>query len=113
MSTPTKSLYETDFHAWAFGQARRLRTGEPIDATHIAEDLESLGANEEMQLESRLIVLLAVSSSLGCKLGIFSRSRCADHEIAILRASDETGLPEKRLPVEMRLHGAGDFGLTQ
>lgn len=26
--------YDTDFHAWAFEQARRLRAGEPVDAAH-------------------------------------------------------------------------------
>jgi hypothetical protein len=59
MSTPTKSLYETDFHAWVLEQAERLRAGEPIDAENIAEELETLGRSEEQQLVNRLAVLLA------------------------------------------------------
>ena len=54
-----KTLYETDFHAWAFDQARRVRAGEPIDVENVAEELESLGRSEHRELESRLIILLA------------------------------------------------------
>jgi len=50
--------YETDFYAWTREQAAKLRTGAPIDAEHIAEELESLGRSEEQQLTNRLAVLL-------------------------------------------------------
>jgi hypothetical protein len=50
--------YETDPHAWAFEQARRLRAGEPIDAENVAEELESLGRDWERTLDSHLTVLL-------------------------------------------------------
>jgi hypothetical protein len=53
------SLYDTDFHAWAWEQARKLRAGEPIDTENVAEELETLGRSEQQQLESRLAVLLA------------------------------------------------------
>jgi hypothetical protein len=53
-----QSLYDTDFYAWALEQARRVRAGEPIDAEHVAEELESLGKAEERDLEGRLIILL-------------------------------------------------------
>lgn len=52
------SQYETDFHAWTFEQARKLRHGEPVDAANIAEELESLGRSEEEQLTNRLAVLI-------------------------------------------------------
>jgi hypothetical protein len=51
-------LYETDFHAWAFEQAARLRGGQPVDAGNIAEELESLGRSQEEQLTNRLAVLI-------------------------------------------------------
>ncbi len=52
------TLYETDFHAWTFEQARKLRAGEPVDAANIAEELETLGRSEEQQLTNRLAVLV-------------------------------------------------------
>jgi hypothetical protein len=51
--------YDTDFHAWAYDQARRVRAGEPLDVENVAEQLEDLGKSQQQQLESRLIVLLA------------------------------------------------------
>jgi hypothetical protein len=56
MGTPDP--YETDFHAWAFEQARRLRAGEPIDAENIAEEMEDLGRRQQDQLLVHLDLLL-------------------------------------------------------
>jgi hypothetical protein len=53
-----QSLYETDFHAWAFEQARKLRAGEAVDAKNLAEELEDLGRTQQQQLQNRLAVLL-------------------------------------------------------
>ena len=50
--------YDTDFHAWAFEQAARLRVGEPVDVENIAEELETLGRGEERELTNRLAVLM-------------------------------------------------------
>ena len=50
--------YETDPHAWALEQARRLRAGEPIDVENVAEEMEGLGRDWERTLESHLTVLL-------------------------------------------------------
>src|SRR3954469_14394268 len=50
--------YETDFHQWAFEQAQRLRSGEPVDVENVAEELERLGRSEERELTNRLAVLL-------------------------------------------------------
>ncbi|MCG6943250.1 MAG: DUF29 domain-containing protein [Thiohalocapsa sp.] len=54
------SLYEQDFHAWTEEQARLLRAGltAAADLAHIAEEIETLGASERRELESRLKVLL-------------------------------------------------------
>jgi hypothetical protein len=54
------SLYERDFHAWTEEQARLLRAGQTAqaDLAHIAEEIETLGASERRELESRLKVLL-------------------------------------------------------
>ena len=53
--------YETDFYAWAIQNARLLREGEltKLDAEHIAEELESMGASERRELLNRLQVLLS------------------------------------------------------
>ena len=50
--------YESDFHAWTFEQARRLRAGEAVDVKNVAEELETLGRSEQEQLTNRLAVLL-------------------------------------------------------
>jgi len=52
--------YEADFHAWALNNARLLREGKlsELDAEHIAEELESIGASEQRELLSRLQVLI-------------------------------------------------------
>lgn len=53
--------YKADFHAWAIHNARLLRAGKlnQLDAEHIAEELESMGASERRELLSRLQVLLS------------------------------------------------------
>jgi hypothetical protein len=58
--TINHNLYEQDFCAWTEEQARLLRGGRlaDIDAEHIAEEIETLGASERRELESRLKVLL-------------------------------------------------------
>ncbi len=52
--------YDTDFHAWALRNAELLRQGrlDELDAEHIAEELESMGASERRELLNRLQVLL-------------------------------------------------------
>jgi hypothetical protein len=52
--------YEADFHAWALNNAKLLREGKlsELDAEHIAEELESMGASERRELLSRLQVLI-------------------------------------------------------
>lgn len=51
-------LYETDYHAWALEQARRLRDDEPIDAENIAEELESLGKSQQRELKNRIAEII-------------------------------------------------------
>lgn len=57
----TLSLYERDFYAWTQRQAQLLREGKlaEVDIDHLIEELESIGAGERNQLQSRLKVLLA------------------------------------------------------
>jgi hypothetical protein len=70
------SSYESDFHAWALDQARRMRTGEPLDAENVAEELESLGRNWEEELVNRLAVL--VMHMLKCEFQPERHSRSWD-----------------------------------
>ncbi len=55
-----KKTYEQDFQAWALENAALLRQGRlaDIDVLHIAEELESMGASERRELQSRMQVLL-------------------------------------------------------
>lgn len=55
------TLYEQDFYAWTQRQARLLREGKlaEVDLDHLIEEIESMGASERNQLQSRLKVLLA------------------------------------------------------
>lgn len=59
--TQEGGLYETDFEAWAFEQARLLRQGRlaEIDARNLAEEVEDMGRSEARALRSELSQLLA------------------------------------------------------
>jgi hypothetical protein len=52
--------YFQDFYAWATHSARLIREGRfsELDLEHIAEELESMGKNNQRELLSRLTVLL-------------------------------------------------------
>jgi hypothetical protein len=58
--TSNQPLYDQAFCAWTEQQVRLLRAGrlQDADLVHIAEEIETLGANERRELESRLEVLL-------------------------------------------------------
>lgn len=53
------SLYDTDFHAWAYQQAGLLRAGQAkaLDVMHLAEEIEDIGKRQRRELESRLKIL--------------------------------------------------------
>ncbi|HSF47466.1 MAG TPA: DUF29 domain-containing protein [Burkholderiales bacterium] len=65
MSASTKvmvgDLYEQDFYAWAIKNAQLIRGGQfsQIDASNVAEELESMGRRERRELFSRMRILLA------------------------------------------------------
>jgi hypothetical protein len=52
--------YDTDFHAWAMEQAKRIREGafEALDRENVAEEIESLGREQFSKLRSAYRVLL-------------------------------------------------------
>ncbi len=56
----TETLYEQDFYSWILYQADLLRQGrfEPLDLSHLVEELEDLGNRHYDQLESRLAILI-------------------------------------------------------
>lgn len=53
-------LHDSDFHAWTQQQAALLKQGrlDQIDLEHLIEEVESMGASERNQLQSRLKILL-------------------------------------------------------
>ena len=59
-SMTAKELYDRDFVEWTRCNAALLRAGRlnEIDAEHIAEEIEDLGAGQERELGSRLRVIL-------------------------------------------------------
>lgn len=54
------SLHDRDFYTWAREQAELLRHGRlgELDTTHLIEELDSMGARERRELETRLSILL-------------------------------------------------------
>ena len=54
------SLHDADFYTWTGQQAELLRAGHyaALDTAHLIEELESMGARERRELETRLSVLL-------------------------------------------------------
>ena len=57
---PVGAEYQRDFYSWLMEQARRVREGrwDAIDRENLAEEVESLGAEQFNKLESALRVLL-------------------------------------------------------
>ena len=55
------SAYDLDLHAWASEQADALRrrSANEIDWENVAEEIESLGKQQEAELFNRLVVLLS------------------------------------------------------
>jgi len=55
-----QTLYQTDFYAWTQQQAARLRDEDfaDLDLNNLIEEIESMGASEQRELENRLVVLL-------------------------------------------------------
>lgn len=54
------SLYDKDFYKWAMEQAHFIKTKafDKLDIEHLFEEVESMGASEVRELESRLEILL-------------------------------------------------------
>ena len=54
------TLYDKDFYKWALEQAHYIKTKafDDLDIEHLFEEVESMGASEVRELESRLEVLL-------------------------------------------------------
>src|SRR5919199_451354 len=54
------ALYESDFYGWCMREARLLREGRlaELDLPNLAEEIESLGNEQEHALEASLRVLL-------------------------------------------------------
>jgi Domain of unknown function DUF29 len=57
---PARVEYERDFYSWLMEQARLLREGRfaALDRENLAEEIESVGAEQFNKLESALRVLL-------------------------------------------------------
>lgn len=53
-------LHDKDFYSWTHQQAELLRQGRfsELDTEHLIEELDSMGARERRELETRLSILL-------------------------------------------------------
>lgn len=60
----TSAAYDEDFYAWTQEQAAELRragaerANTPIDWSHVAEEIESMGRSQRSAIRNRLVVLL-------------------------------------------------------
>ena len=56
----SQSLYDQDFYAWTKEQARAVsnKSWEKVDVEYLAEEIESLGSEQEHAVESHLANLL-------------------------------------------------------
>ncbi len=54
------TLYQSDYYTWARQQADMLREGrfDDLDAAHLIEELDAMGARERRELANRLKILL-------------------------------------------------------
>ncbi|MGB8699292.1 MAG: DUF29 domain-containing protein [Thermosynechococcaceae cyanobacterium] len=66
VSSP-KNLYETDFNLWILTTVQNIQRSnfQAVDWDHVAEELSSLGKQQQQELENRLIVLLEHLLKLG------------------------------------------------
>jgi len=53
--------YATDFYGWATDTAAKIRSGRlsEVDLEHVAEEIDSWGKSEQLQLSNRLVILIA------------------------------------------------------
>lgn len=60
MEKALKNLYDRDFYAWTQEQASLIQAGtlEKLDSVNLLEEIQSMGASQKRELESRLIVIL-------------------------------------------------------
>jgi len=60
MSEQQRSLYDTDFHAWALNAAQLLREGRISEAemAYVAEEIEDMAGKERRELRRRLATIL-------------------------------------------------------
>ena len=57
----TSNLYEQDYYQWTQRTAQLIQQGQfsELDIEHLIEEIESMGASERREMESRLIVLIS------------------------------------------------------
>lgn len=60
LTNPSRDLYDIDFHAWTQEQVKLLRDKKwnYLDSENLIEEIESLGRQEQQELENRLSILL-------------------------------------------------------
>jgi len=106
-----EDLHAVDFHAWTVDQAGRLRalattrSNLPIDAVHLAEELEALGSEQRAGVRSQLrriiehLLKLRHSPAQAPRAGwqrtiVSARAELADRLTATLRRDLEEHLGE-------------------
>jgi hypothetical protein len=112
MATRPEQLYKDDFYAWTRAQAQALRRladerwNGPLDLEHLAQEVESLGSEQQWVVESQLerviehLLKLEYSSSAGPRRQWMISVNNARGEIerrmtATIRREVEPGLPER------------------
>lgn len=108
------NLHDQDFHAWTQEQAGLIRAGKAgeLDLEHLLEEIESMGASERSQLQSRLKVLIGHLLKWQYQPSFRSRSWTAtieEQRLSVLELLEDN--PSLRTVLEERVRKAYPQGV--
>ena len=108
------NLHDQDFYAWTQQQAGLIRAGRvsELDLEHLLEEVESMGASERSQLQSRLKVLIGHLLKWQCQPAFRSRSWTAtikEQRLSVMELLDDN--PSLRTVLEERIRKAYPQGV--
>jgi hypothetical protein len=95
MGATTKTLYETDFVAWADEMAALIRAGrlDEVDLENVAEEIESLGKSDRRAVRSqlqRMMIHLIKQKIQPERDGTSWRTSIADAQSEIFHLTDDS-----------------------
>lgn len=108
------NLHDQDFYAWTQQQAGLIRAGRvsELDLEHLLEEVESMGASERSQLQSRLKILIGHLLKWQYQPAFRSRSWTAtikEQRLSVMELLDDN--PSLRNVLDERIHKAYPQGV--